>query len=95
MRLTRRDLGLGLGASAAALIAPEVGAGFYVWAEFPKGVDARAIHARAAKERIFLAPGDVFYPDGDDGRRPATRINVAYATDERLLSFLRRRLRGA
>lgn len=75
-------------------VAPEVGAGFYVWAEFPEGVDARAIHARAAKERIFLAPGDVFYPDGGDGRRPATRINVASATDERLLSFLRRELRG-
>jgi DNA-binding transcriptional MocR family regulator len=68
--------------------------GFYLWAELPAGLDELALCRKAAEHSIFLAPGDVFFPDRNEDRPPATRINVAYGADERLLAFLRRSIRG-
>jgi DNA-binding transcriptional MocR family regulator len=69
-------------------------AGFYLWGELPAGTDELMLCRKATADSIFLAPGNVFYPERDGGHPPATRINIAYAADERLLAFLKRSLRG-
>ncbi len=63
--------------------------GFYLWVEFPDDVDERELCAAASKQSIFIAPGAVFYPNRETRQKPAMRVNVAYGTDARFLSFLR------
>ncbi|WP_440996630.1 PLP-dependent aminotransferase family protein [Arhodomonas sp. SL1] len=71
-------------------IEPPAG-GYYLWCPLPEGMDDVALARRASAEGIFLAPGTLFrQPDGPGP--PALRINICYATDARLLDFLRREI---
>lgn len=62
--------------------------GYYLWVGLPPKVDEMELARKAAAKGIFLAPGAVFYPDRQTGRA-ALRVNVAYATDEKFLHFMR------
>ncbi len=86
------------GATAAALAnlaeagwpALPSGGGLYLWVPLPAGLDEADLCRRASAEDIFLAPGSVFRPERIEDHRPATmRVNIAYASDPRFLSFLR------
>lgn len=79
-----------LGLTVRASVTP----GFYLWTEFPEGIDELELCRKAAERSIFLAPGSVFTPDRSApdraGRgRAAIRINVAYGTNPRFIEFLR------
>ncbi len=63
--------------------------GFYLWAELPVGIDELDLCRQAAAHSIFLAPGRVFRPDRQ-GHAPALRVNVAHASDERFLAFMKK-----
>jgi DNA-binding transcriptional MocR family regulator len=54
--------------------------GFVLWAEMPQGFDARALHARAQKEGIAIAPGQQFSLNGDFTH--CLRINHSYWSEE-------------
>ena len=71
-------------------VRPNAVPGFYLWIELPDTVAEEALCRAAAAEGIFLAPGRVFRPERDEAAPAALRVNVAYATDARLLDFLRR-----
>lgn len=84
------------------IFAPPSG-GYYLWALLPAGVDEAALSRQALEHGIFMAPGSVFWPDrsGPDRLGPdrigggaAIRINVAYASDQKFLEFLRNYLAG-
>lgn len=62
--------------------------GYYLWVELPPQVNEIEFARKAAAKGIFLAPGAVFYPDRHN-TRPALRVNVAYATDEKFVRFMR------
>lgn len=62
--------------------------GYYLWGELPDGIDESDLARRAAGQGIFLAPGTVFMPDRGTNR-PAIRINIAHANDQRFLDFIR------
>jgi DNA-binding transcriptional MocR family regulator len=66
--------------------------GYYIWVELPKGINELALIQKAATAGIFLAPGSVFYPTRT-AYPPALRINVAYASDPKFLSFIEKALR--
>jgi DNA-binding transcriptional MocR family regulator len=66
--------------------------GYYIWVELPKGINELALIQKAATAGIFLAPGSVFYPTRT-AHPPALRINVAYASDPKFLSFIEKALR--
>jgi len=74
-------------ARAGVQVHPADPDGYYLWIEWPAGVDELAITRLAAAKGIFLAPGAVFYPEGQ-GSYPAMRVNVAYASDPRFLKFI-------
>jgi len=63
--------------------------GLYHWVPLPEPVDELEVVRQAAAAGIFMAAGSVFAANSDT-RRPATRVNVAYACDPRFLTFLRR-----
>ncbi|HEV2676034.1 MAG TPA: PLP-dependent aminotransferase family protein [Aliidongia sp.] len=67
--------------------------GFYLWALLPDTVDEADLTRRAVEHGIFMAPGAVFMPDRL-AAGPAIRINVAYASDQRFLDFLKIYLAG-
>lgn len=73
-------------------VVPPHGGGFYLWAEFPDGIDELALCRDAAQQSIFLAPGAVFSPERVS-RQPAMRINVAHASHPRFLGFMKQALR--
>ena len=50
--------------------------GYFLWVELPKDVDAMALHRAALGERIGLAPGRLFAPDGQFAN--FVRINVGH-----------------
>ena len=75
---------------AGLQIQPSRVPGFYLWGEFERKLDETALCQAAAEESIFLAPGSMFRPDRQPDARTAIRINVAYASDPRLLAFLGR-----
>jgi DNA-binding transcriptional MocR family regulator len=56
------------------------GGGFVLWVEMPEGFDARALHARAQKEGIAIAPGQQFSLNGDFTH--CFRINHSYWSEE-------------
>ncbi|UPG74712.1 PLP-dependent aminotransferase family protein (plasmid) [Roseomonas gilardii subsp. gilardii] len=69
-------------------VAAPVDRGFYLWLEMPPGTDEARLCRMAAERSIFLAPSTVFRPDRQAGTA-AFRINVAHASDPRLLAFWR------
>lgn len=78
-------------ADAGWPVAAPSGEGLYLWVPLPEGMDEESLCRRASTEGIFLAPGSVFSPGRLDCRRPAMmRVNVAYASESRFLSFLKR-----
>lgn len=66
--------------------------GYYLWIELPANVNELELVRNAASSGIFLAPGSVFYPDRFK-QVSALRVNVAYASDSRLLRFLQSEIR--
>lgn len=62
--------------------------GYYLWCPLPAHVDDMEVAREASARNIFLAPGALF-SHADTPEPPALRINIAYATDPRLLGFLR------
>lgn len=80
----------GLGLSVCESAIP----GFYLWAEFPEGVNEQELCAAASDRSIFISPGSVFRPGRKGGDRAAMRVNVAHGTDPRFLSFLEDFLNG-
>jgi len=74
----RRDAML----AALAEVAPaglewdEPQGGFNLWCRLPAGIKARQLMAEAARQRVALVPGEVFYPDG--GGQEEMRLNFSY-----------------
>jgi 2-aminoadipate transaminase len=62
--------------------------GFFLWAEFPDGVDDRALFARAIEHRVSFVIGSAFYVDGQ-GHRFA-RLSFSAPTHERIREGVRR-----
>jgi DNA-binding transcriptional MocR family regulator len=76
-------------AGAGWPVAAPPGGGLYLWVPFPDGLEEAEICHRASAEGIFLAPGSIFRPERMDRPQAARmRVNVAYASDPRFLSFL-------
>jgi DNA-binding transcriptional MocR family regulator len=66
--------------------------GFYLWCRLPDRRDAAEVARAALRERVVLAPGDVFSPS-----RSACefiRFNVAQMLDPRVFDVLSRILVG-
>jgi DNA-binding transcriptional MocR family regulator len=76
-----------LGRLGVAALTDQPG-GYYLWLQLPPHIDEIELARKAAAKGIFLAPGAVFYPDRNNAR-PALRVNVAYATDEKFVRFMR------
>ena len=55
--------------------------GFFVWAELPPYLDAKAMLAEAVERGVTYVPGDGFYPDGRTGRN-CLRLAFCYAEPE-------------
>lgn len=58
--------------------------GFFVWVQFPDGVDTTEMLPRAAKEGVTYLPGPEFFPS-DTGHNYA-RLSFSYATDNAITS---------
>jgi DNA-binding transcriptional MocR family regulator len=65
--------------------------GYYIWCPLPEHISDIELAKKASKEGIFLAPGSLF-SKSDEEQPPALRMNIAHASDSRLLSFLRTNL---
>jgi DNA-binding transcriptional MocR family regulator len=66
--------------------------GYYSFLQLPSRIDERSLAREAAARGIFLAPGRLFYAEGERGdptTAPAMRVNVAHAEDPRFYQFLR------
>ncbi len=50
--------------------------GYFLWLQLPEGVDALAIHRRALRKGISIAPGPIFSPQR--GHRNYVRINYGH-----------------
>jgi DNA-binding transcriptional MocR family regulator len=62
------------------------GTGPFLWAKLPTSLDAPGVLRLAKSQGIVLAPGDMFRPDGRHTGH--YRLNVAFAGDELLQSFV-------
>jgi DNA-binding transcriptional MocR family regulator len=49
--------------------------GFNLWCRLPSGLKARQLMAEAARQRVAIVPGEVFYPDG--GGQEEMRLNFS------------------
>ena len=49
--------------------------GFNLWCRLPRGVRARQLMAEAARQKVAIVPGEVFYPDG--GGQEEMRLNFS------------------
>jgi DNA-binding transcriptional MocR family regulator len=58
----------------------------FLWARIPPGMDPDRLVLAAQAQGILLAKGSLFSPTGQYG--DYLRLNVAYAADPLLLSFL-------
>lgn len=67
--------------------------GFYLWGQFPEGIDTGDIAQSSMKEHVILAPGNVFSPSQSCAR--FMRFNVAQMADQRVYDALSRALAGA
>ena len=67
--------------------------GYFLWVEMPGRRDAMALHARAVKDGIGVAPGPMFSASG--GFANALRINYGHPWDERMARALGRLARLA
>ncbi|NNM75256.1 PLP-dependent aminotransferase family protein [Enterovirga sp. DB1703] len=67
--------------------------GFYLWCELPEGLDAAELARAALREKLVLAPGDVFSPSRSAGG--FMRFNVAQMSDPRAIALLSRAMDGA
>lgn len=63
---------------------------FYLWAYLQPGDDELKLVEEASAQNIFVAPGRLFIP-GRVNDRPATRLNIAYATHPKFIEFMRGR----
>lgn len=64
----------------------EPGAGMFLWAQAPAGLDPLTLSQQAAAQDILLAPGYLFRPD--QSHSSWLRFNVAYCDNDRLFAFL-------
>lgn len=66
----------------------DAGGGYYLWVKIP-GHDEQQLVQQAAQAGIFLAPGNLFFPERTQHLdSPAFRVNIAYATHQRFLNFI-------
>jgi DNA-binding transcriptional MocR family regulator len=71
---------------ATRVLEPE--GGYFLWVELPPRCDAMALHARAVREGISLAPGPMFTATRAFGH--AVRLNCGHPWDERMAKALAR-----
>lgn len=62
--------------------------GFYLWCQFPNGIDTSAVAQMCLEEDVILAPGNVFSPAQDYAA--FMRFNVAQMQDDRIYTALAR-----
>jgi 2-aminoadipate transaminase len=60
----------------------EPAGGFFLWVEFPEGIDAEDLLETAAEEGVTYLPGSYFFHD-DRGSRYA-RLSFSYVTPEEI-----------
>lgn len=65
--------------------------GFYMWVYLSPQDNEQSLVSDASDKNIFIAPGHLFIPDQQE-HRPAMRVNIAYASDPRFVSFMQSRL---
>jgi DNA-binding transcriptional MocR family regulator len=85
-RVANRLIGMGFE------IFTEPKAGLFLWARHPAVPDAAQLSTQAAGEDIMLGPGHLFLTES--APTPWMRFNVTYCDDERIFSFLDRRVQG-
>lgn len=64
------------------------GAGYYSFLMLPEGTNETHIASAAQDKGIFLAPGSLFWVDGEN-KPPALRVNITRADDARFFRFLK------
>lgn len=64
--------------------------GFYLWCQFPEGVDTGEIAQRCMDDNVILAPGNVFSPS--QSASAFMRFNVAQMQDQRIYDALAKAL---
>src|SRR5699024_1801569 len=62
--------------------------GFYLWCRLPDGQDSTVIARRCMKDKVVLAPGNVF--SVSQSAASYIRFNVAQSTDERIFAAIDR-----
>jgi DNA-binding transcriptional MocR family regulator len=65
----------------------------FLWCEVPEGLDAAEIARACLRDKIILAPGNVFSLSHTANR--FLRFNVAQSADSRIFRSLERVLRGS
>jgi 2-aminoadipate transaminase len=57
--------------------------GYFLWVDFPDGVDTAHLVRRAVEAGVTFVPGADFFPDGEGGSRSA-RLAFSFETPERI-----------
>ncbi len=63
---------------------------FYLWVYLRPDENESLLVSKASEQNIFIAPGKLFIPDKQIAR-PAMRVNIAYASDQRFINFMKNR----
>ncbi|WP_392664127.1 PLP-dependent aminotransferase family protein [Amaricoccus sp. B4] len=61
--------------------------GFYLWCQFPDGIDTGEVAQRCLEENIIMAPGNVFSPS--QSAAAFMRFNVAHMSEGRVYAALK------
>ena len=63
--------------------------GVYIWCRLPEGLNGTDVAAEAMRSGVSIVPGEVFFPDRNDGSE-YIRLNYSYESSEWLLEGAKR-----
>lgn len=63
--------------------------GVYIWCRLPEGLSGQDVAAEASRNGVSIMPGEVFFPDRNDGSE-YIRLNYSYESGEWLLEGAKR-----
>jgi DNA-binding transcriptional MocR family regulator len=68
--------------------------GYYIWCNFPKTISQTKLWAKAAGKGVAYTPGNVFYPEENDGEN-YIRLNFTFESDENIRIGVQKLLEAA
>lgn len=68
--------------------------GYYIWCSFPKTISQTKLWAKAAGKGVAYTPGNVFYPEENDGEN-YIRLNFTYESDKNIRIGVQKLLEAA